>query len=149
MKYAYASRFERVTLDRKGAVDALSLPEYSATIPTGVTPGKQWRRHDGAYDPTVDDPLWLIGEYGPEVDGYCSIIYKRPTVRVKALTDCMITIRVWDTHPMGDYCQNTFGYKPKVMSLRLSPFDEANKLVLVFKKAADAIVMKMWLSKND
>lgn len=147
--YADTTRFERINLDRKGIVDALSLSEYSATIPTGVTPGKRWRRHDGIYDPTANDPFWLIGEFGPDVDGYCSIIYKRPTVKVKALTDCMIPIKIWDTALMGEYCQNTFGYKPKVLSLRLSPFDEANKLVLVFKKAADAIVMKMWLSKND
>jgi hypothetical protein len=41
-----------------------ALPEYSATLPTGTTPGKRWRRHDGAYDPSCKKPQWLIGEYG-------------------------------------------------------------------------------------
>lgn len=148
MMYADASRFPRIHLDTKGVTEAIGLPEYSATIPTGTTPGKRWKRHDGAYDPSVNDPFWIIGEYGPEVDGYVKIFYHRPTVRVKALTDCMITIKAWHTAMMGDYCQKTFGYKPKVLSLRLTPFDRENKLVLVFKKSADAIIMKMWLSKN-
>jgi len=50
-----------------------ALPEYSATMPTGTTPGKRWRRHDGAHD--VDfiagggKPVWLVGEYDPFDDG--------------------------------------------------------------------------------
>ncbi|MGD9915724.1 MAG: hypothetical protein AB7S80_16730 [Rhizobiaceae bacterium] len=45
-----------------------ALPEYSATLPTGTTPGKRWRRHDGAHDEDFlasgGQPMWLIGEYG-------------------------------------------------------------------------------------
>ena len=45
-----------------------ALPEYSGTIPTGVYPGKMWRRHDGAYEfaqrRTTKPPRWLLGWYG-------------------------------------------------------------------------------------
>ena len=45
------------------------LDEYSATLPTGTTPGKRWRRHDGAYDPSCHNPVWIVGEYDPDDDG--------------------------------------------------------------------------------
>lgn len=41
-----------------------ALDEYSATLPTGTTPGKRWKRHDGAFDPSCEKPFWLIGEFG-------------------------------------------------------------------------------------
>jgi len=42
------------------------LPEYSATWPTGVVPGKRWRRHDGAHDfKSLEPPVWFVLEYGP------------------------------------------------------------------------------------
>lgn len=40
-----------------------ALDEYSATHPSGTTPGKRWRRHDGAHDPHCKTPVWIIGEY--------------------------------------------------------------------------------------
>lgn len=51
-----------------------ALPEYSATLPTGTTPGKRWRRHDGAHDPSCNKPVWMVGEYDPEDDGKGSTI---------------------------------------------------------------------------
>jgi hypothetical protein len=52
------------------------LPEYSATFPTGVYPGKMWKRHDGAHDPRcpVKDRRWLLVWYGESRigPGYCS-----------------------------------------------------------------------------
>ena len=51
-----------------------ALPEYSATLPTGTTPGKRWKRHDGLFDPTCTDPKWMIGEYDPIDDGKGSTI---------------------------------------------------------------------------
>lgn len=82
-----------------------ALPEYSCTMPTGVIPGKMWRRHDGSFDPKCKDPVWLIGKYveAPrgkvrmgdpegkvawvwvEVD-MCETVWFRPVVRVKART---------------------------------------------------------------
>lgn len=53
-----------------------ALPEYSATFPTGTTPGKQWKRHDGAHDPSCDKPVWMIGEYDPTDDG------KGPNIKI-------------------------------------------------------------------
>lgn len=41
-----------------------ALDEYSATMPTGTTPGRRWKRHDGAFDPSCRKPVWIIGEYG-------------------------------------------------------------------------------------
>lgn len=47
--------------------EALALPEYSATNPTGVRPGKTWRRHDGAFDHEARArglrPRWVICTY--------------------------------------------------------------------------------------
>ena len=48
----------------------LALPEYSATNPTGTTPGKRWRRLDGAFDAKFlrsgGKPRWLICQYDPD-----------------------------------------------------------------------------------
>lgn len=41
-----------------------ALDEYSATLPTGTSTLKRWKRHDGAYDPSCDKPVWIIGEFG-------------------------------------------------------------------------------------
>ena len=46
------------------------LPEYSTSLPTGTTPGKQWRR---AVRPWQTSPSaeWLLGEYGePYPEGH-------------------------------------------------------------------------------
>lgn len=42
------------------------LAEYSATRPTGVYPGKMWRRHDGLFDPHCkpEDRRWLLMWFG-------------------------------------------------------------------------------------
>lgn len=45
-----------------------SLPEYSATRPSGVYPGKMWRRHDGAFDcaylASGGKPEWMLCWFG-------------------------------------------------------------------------------------
>jgi hypothetical protein len=63
------ARMDRATFDR--------LPEYSATRPTGVYPGKMWKRHDGAFDHKFlregGKPVWLLCWYGEsDKPGYCS-----------------------------------------------------------------------------
>jgi hypothetical protein len=51
-----------------------SLAEYSTTMPSGVYPGKMWRRHDGAHDPRCTKPEWLFCWYGPTPDpDQCSV----------------------------------------------------------------------------
>ncbi len=56
--------------------DALS--EYSASRPSGVYPGKMWKRHDGAFDRNFlahgGKPEWLLCWYGESEigPGYCS-----------------------------------------------------------------------------
>lgn len=54
------------------------LPEYSGTIPTGVYPGKMWRRHDGVYDPRcpVEKRRWLLCWYGEDNGGRCAIEFR-------------------------------------------------------------------------
>lgn len=48
-----------------------ALPEYSCSVPTGVYPGKTWRRHDEAGD-------W-VGRYDDNHDGVtCSTRFRRP-----------------------------------------------------------------------
>jgi hypothetical protein len=55
-----------------------SLAEYSTTMPTGVYPGKLWRRHDGAYDRNCAPAArrWLLCWYGPVRDGKCPIEFR-------------------------------------------------------------------------
>lgn len=52
------------------------LAEYSGTRPTGVYPGKMWRRHDGVFDGDFrargGKPTWLLCWYGNSAPGYCS-----------------------------------------------------------------------------
>ena len=54
------------------------LPEYSASKPTGVYPGKMWKRHDGAHDYAFlrsgGKPEWLLCWYGESEKGpgWCS-----------------------------------------------------------------------------
>jgi len=56
-----------------------ALHEYSGTMPSGVYPGKMWKRHDGAYDVAFRRaggvPEWLLCWYGfsDKGEGYCSI----------------------------------------------------------------------------
>lgn len=61
---------EQILIDDRHAVMSQrtfeQLLEYSATIPTGVYPGKYWRRHDSG--------RWLFCWYGPLPDpSQCSI----------------------------------------------------------------------------
>lgn len=54
-----------------------ALAEYSSTYPTGVYPGKMWRRDDGAYDPRPGRRVWLLCWYGLHADpGRCSINFR-------------------------------------------------------------------------
>lgn len=76
---------------------AAELPEYSATNPTGVTPGKRWRRENGAFDHAFKRqggrPRWVICEYQEAPDEIdrrsgkvvrmCKTVTFRPVVRVK------------------------------------------------------------------
>jgi hypothetical protein len=43
------------------------LSDYSATLPTGATIGKRWRRLEGCFDTAFKQaggkPRWIIGEY--------------------------------------------------------------------------------------
>jgi hypothetical protein len=54
------------------------LAEYSASKPTGVYPGKMWKRHDGAFDfefmTRGGVPEWLLCWYGESQigPGFCS-----------------------------------------------------------------------------
>lgn len=51
------------------------LAEYSGTMPSGVYPGKMWRRHNGLYDEKCkpEDRHWLLGWYGIDPDpDYCT-----------------------------------------------------------------------------
>jgi hypothetical protein len=69
--------------------EARSLPEYSATNPTGVTPGKRWRRHNGAHDMSFQRaggvPRWMICTYEeiPGDDKFVRNGQYRPVIRVK------------------------------------------------------------------
>ena len=66
--------------------DFEALPEYSATYPTGQTPGKRWKRLDGSHDHNWlragGIPRWYILEYGQvSPDGKTiSILRYRPVI---------------------------------------------------------------------
>lgn len=68
-----------------------ALLEYSASLPTGTTPGKRWKRLDGAHDQSFKarggKPRWMIGEYDPTDDGKGKTIrinWYRPVIHVRA-----------------------------------------------------------------
>lgn len=82
---------ERILVDEKHALmtkaDFESLHEYSATMPTGVYPGKMWRRHNGAFDPKCrpEDVTWLLVWYEEcDVPSMCSVSF-RPVLLVDNL----------------------------------------------------------------
>lgn len=73
---------------RLTAAEFNALPEYSASLPTGTTPGKRWKRLDGAFDRDFvrrgGKPRWMIGEYDPTYAGgkTITINWYRPVVIV-------------------------------------------------------------------
>jgi hypothetical protein len=75
-KYWIQPLREHILTDDKHAVMSTfaDLPEYSSTKPSGVYPGKMWRRHDGIHDMNrraayirgeITLP-WLLCWYGPD-----------------------------------------------------------------------------------
>jgi hypothetical protein len=65
------------------------LSEYSASYPTGVFPGKQWRRLDGAHDPRAHlpkhhpkrvVPRWYILEYIATDETHCKVEWYKPII---------------------------------------------------------------------
>lgn len=57
-----------------------ALAEYSASCPSGVYPGKMWRRHDGLFDRKckVEDRKWLLCWFGMDETWprYCTNNYR-------------------------------------------------------------------------
>lgn len=67
------------------------LPEYSASYPTGTTPGKLWRCELGGFDSTFmrygGKPRWIIRQYDPDCPDDAkriNILQFRPVIRAKA-----------------------------------------------------------------
>jgi len=54
------------------------LREYSTSLPTGTTHGKQWRRR---CPPFGEPHEWWIGEYGTEAEGSVPIAWRRLLTR--------------------------------------------------------------------
>lgn len=155
MKYGRYAKFEKVKLTLHDIGEWLKTSEYSASMPTGVIPGKKWRRFDGDFDPTCDDPAWLLCEYSEAFigdDGHerCKILMKRAVIRAPALTDAMFVIKgkeavqrtieiipreervdkntVRLTELVFDYCMDTFGYLPdKLVEGRYMPLDPGRR----------------------
>ncbi len=66
-----------------------SLPEYSCTNPTGVYPGKVWKRnlHASFWDwegmkttHAGEPPLWVLCEYVRSKPGHCRVECRVPVV---------------------------------------------------------------------
>ncbi len=66
-----------------------SLPEYSTTDPTGVYPGKVWKRdlHAAMWDwgrgrliRPNEAPLWVLCEYVRSKPGHCAVKLRVPVV---------------------------------------------------------------------
>ena len=68
------------------------LPDYSASYPTGTTPGKMWRRLDGAFDHAFiqagGQPYWMVMQYDPaapsdaEIDAMDARGEPRPRIKI-------------------------------------------------------------------
>jgi len=75
---------EAITIDSTHALMTRQtfeqLAEYSGSMPSGVYPGKLWRRHDGIHDARFDPGRvcpWLLCWYGPAPDPkQCSINFR-------------------------------------------------------------------------
>lgn len=74
---------KNIVIDENNAVMSKNvfnqLKEYSASIPTGVYPGKMWKRYDGVFDQEFiargGKPTWKLCWYGeiPNKPELCSI----------------------------------------------------------------------------
>lgn len=67
------------------------LPEYSCSMPTGTTSGKQWKRLDGSHDRAFirrgGKPRWMIGEYGEIIDEKTiKLNWYKPVISITAAT---------------------------------------------------------------
>jgi hypothetical protein len=66
LKSNFARNLPRLRLSKS---EFERLLEYSASMPTGTTPGKRWKRLDGAHDMRFirsgGVPVWIVGEYDP------------------------------------------------------------------------------------
>lgn len=70
-----------------------ALLDYSASLPTGTTPGKRWRRLDGCHDERcpIHARAWMIGEYEllpkdhPKRDTEIKVNWYRPVIVVPAM----------------------------------------------------------------
>lgn len=143
MLYSRYADFEKVSLSLADIAAWRKESEYSSSLPTGVVPGKRWRRNDGWFDPTCNDPGWLLCEYSEAFigeDGHerCKVLMKRAVIRAAAVSDRMYVVlgrensnRVVETIPrherdkgpdpqrvrisasIMDYCMETFGYAPE------------------------------------
>lgn len=72
----------------------LALPEYSASVPTGTTIGKRWRRlngaHDMAYKRAGGKCEWMIGAYEEHPDPaqrekFCVTRWYKPVIVIPAV----------------------------------------------------------------
>lgn len=147
--YDTYAQFPKLRIEPHEANKFAELGEYSGTIPTGVTPGKRWRRHDGIFSMDGLPPVWLICEYGPEINETCAILRYRPLIRMPAFTDRMVVVEDNERLTSGEFakwCDETFGYQPKanVLTVHALPKHKVH-MVLTFRNAGDAIVCKMWL----
>lgn len=73
----------RITIDATHALltqsDFELLGEYSCSTPTGVYPGKMWKRDNNAYRTPRRDPEWWLVWFGlsSKGDDWCSNNYRR------------------------------------------------------------------------
>jgi hypothetical protein len=59
-----------------------ALPEYSHSVPTGVFPGKRWKRNERAYPRgrAGEPPAWLLQEYAAHTETTCRLVTSRVDV---------------------------------------------------------------------
>ena len=78
------------------------LRQYSCTLPTGTTVGKQWKRNENAYGPTRGpEPDWWMGEYIDHEDPERIGIHWRRIIHKCRREDC--DLPTWDGCP-GVHC---------------------------------------------
>ena len=81
---------DRLPVIRLRPIEFTSLSEYSCSLPTGTTPGKRWRRLDGAFDHAWKAaggvPRWIVGEYAaiPGDPKNIKINWYRPVICIPA-----------------------------------------------------------------
>lgn len=111
---------------RLTAAEFLALPEYNTTFPTGATPGKRWRRLQGAHAMNWRNaggqPYWMIGQYDPDAAPGAkeiTIFWFKPVITVPAVEVVQMAPLTPDQQQYLDDIWRSSRPTPELMKLKI------------------------------